>query len=274
MKLAYQTNAWGGVAGHPAGVTCVKDLYYFSADCATDDALAAIAKAGYDGFELFDGNLMAYADKQDEFRAMVARHGLTFVGVYTGGNFIFEEILAEELSKIRLSAELAAELGATHLVIGGGGVRASGIEEADYQRLGAGLEQVVAIADAVGMVASFHPHLGTCAETPEQIAKVFAHTTINFCPDTAHLQAAGGDPAELIRTYADRVKYVHLKDFDNGQFLPLGAGSQNLPEIMEVLHGMAFDGWIGVEADGYAGSADEAAATSRTYLERWQSKFA
>ena len=28
MKLAYQTNTWGGVVGHPAGVTSVKDLYY------------------------------------------------------------------------------------------------------------------------------------------------------------------------------------------------------------------------------------------------------
>jgi hypothetical protein len=25
MKLGYQTNTWGGVVGHPAGVTCVKD---------------------------------------------------------------------------------------------------------------------------------------------------------------------------------------------------------------------------------------------------------
>ena len=45
--------------------------------------------------------------------------------------------------------------------------------EADYQRLGEGLDKVVAVADRIGLIASFHPHLGTCAQTAEQIAKIF-----------------------------------------------------------------------------------------------------
>jgi inosose dehydratase len=30
MKLAYQTNTWGGVVGHPVGVTSIKDLFYLA----------------------------------------------------------------------------------------------------------------------------------------------------------------------------------------------------------------------------------------------------
>ena len=62
MKLAYQTNTWGGVFGHPAGVTSIKDLYYL-ANGSTEEALRDISSVGYAGFELFDGNLTAEISK-------------------------------------------------------------------------------------------------------------------------------------------------------------------------------------------------------------------
>ena len=125
MKLAYQTNTWGGVFGHPAGVTSVKDLLYL-ANGSTEEAMRDIAAAGYSGFELFEGNLVQYADREDELRGLMDELKLELVGVYSGANFIFPEILGEELHKIRRSAELAARFGATHFVVGGGAVRADG----------------------------------------------------------------------------------------------------------------------------------------------------
>lgn len=265
MKLAFQTNAWGGVVGHPAGVTCVKDLYYL-ANNETEAALEEIATAGYSGFELFDGNLMQYAGRQDALREQMQRLQLTFVGVYSGANFIFQDILEDELSKIETATRLAAEFGVEHLVVGGGAIRASGIREDDYCRLGEGLERVVAIGQRYGLVPSFHPHLGTIAQSPEQIAKIFQHTSINFCPDTAHLDAGGGRSADLIRTYADRVRYVHLKDLSDGQFVPLGQGTVDLAAIFTMLRANQYSGWIGVEQDGYAGDPIEGARASKAYL--------
>jgi inosose dehydratase len=266
MRLAYQTNTWGGVVGHPAGVTSVKDLYYLT-NGSTEEALEDIAAAGYTGFEIFDGNLMQYAGREDEFRQQLERLGLTFVGVYSGANFIFEEILEEELAKIESAAELAARLGAEHLVVGGGAVRTRGIHEEDYRRLGAGLERVVELAGRTGLVPSFHPHLGTMAVSPEQIAKVFEYTSINFCPDTAHLQAGGGDPLELIRAYSDRIRYVHLKDYQDGQFLPLGGGTQDLDGIVQALQELKYDGWILVELDSFDGPPIEGARISKAFLD-------
>ena len=264
-KLAYQTITWGGVVGHPAGVTSVKDLYYL-ANGSTEQALTDIAAAGYAGFELFDGNLMQYANREGELRDLMTRLKLELVAVYAGANFIYPEILEDELSKIEGAARFAARLGATHLVVGGGAVRASGIREADYRLLGAGLDCVVNLAAQVGLIASFHPHLGTCAITPEQIEKVFAQTSINFCPDTAHLEAGGNDNVALIRTYADRIKYVHLKDYDNGAFLPLGKGKQDLRGILQALRDIKYAGWITTELDAYAGHPKEAAQISRAFL--------
>ena len=267
MKLAYQTITWGGVVGHPAGVTSVKDLYYL-ANGSTEEALKDIAAAGYEGFELFDGNLMQFANREDELQALTKPLNLALVAVYAGANFIYPEILDDEIHKIEGAAKFAARLGATHLVVGGGAVRAAGVKEQDYQQLGAGLERVVALARQVGLVASYHPHLGTCGESPEQIAKVFQYTSINFCPDTAHQQAGGGNPAELIRIYGERIKYVHLKDLKDGNFLPLGQGQLDFPQILSALNDIHYDGWITVELDSYAGLPIEAARISKAFLEK------
>jgi len=265
MKLAYQTNTWGGVVGHPAGVTSVKDLYYLT-NGSTEEAFADIAAAGYAGVELFDGNLMQYAANEQVFRDLLSRRNLTLVGVYSGANFIYDDILDDELSKIQRVIDFAAKLNVEHLVVGGGAIRASGTREDDYGKLGAGLERVRELAERAGLTPSFHPHLGTIAQAPEQIAKVFAHTGINFCPDTAHLEAGGGDPAQLIRTYADRIKYVHLKDIKDGTFLPLGQGQQDLDGILAALREIGYDGWIGVELDAWA-SPIEGARISKAFLE-------
>ena len=84
MKFAYHTNTWGGVWGHPAGVTSIKDLFYLS-NGSTDEAAADIAAAGYKGLELFDGNLMGFADRKSDFHALLERYNLKLVAVYSGG---------------------------------------------------------------------------------------------------------------------------------------------------------------------------------------------
>jgi inosose dehydratase len=267
MRLAYHTITWGGVVGHPVGVTSIKDLFYL-ANGPTDRALREIAAAGYEGVELFDGNVVE-AHEAGTLRGLLEETGLSLVGVYSGANFIFPDVLEEELWRLERAAELAAEYGAEHFVVGGGAQKAAGNTDADYDLLAAGLDRVVELAERRGLRASYHPHLSTMAETPEQVDKVLSRSRIDFCPDTAHLAAAGGDPAALIRRYAGRIPCVHLKDLrpEPFAFLPLGAGTVDLPETLAALREIGYDGWITVELDSYDGDPREAAETSRRFLE-------
>jgi inosose dehydratase len=189
--------------------------------------------------------------------------------VYSGANFIFPDILDEELWRIERAAEAAAVLGAEHLVVGGGARRSGGTASSDYDRLGAALNDVVDIAARHGLVASYHPHLTTCVETREEVGRAFEATEIRFCPDTAHLALGGSDNPELIRTYADRIEYFHLKDFtsDPTGFVPLGAGELDIAGVVSALEDVGYDGWIMVEADGFAGDVLEAAKTSLRFLD-------
>lgn len=268
MKFAYHTNTWGGVWGHPAGVTSVKDLFYLS-NGSTDEAVADIAAAGYEGIELFDGNLMQFATRKDDFHALLERHKLKLVAVYSGGNYIFDDVLDDELWRVQQAAALAAEFGAEHLVVGGGALRAGGPRDEDYKTLARTLDRVADVAEGHGLTAHFHPHLGTIAEAPELIARVLDRSRLQFCPDTAHLAAGGGDPVALIRQYADRISYVHLKDWraDPFAFLPLGHGELDFAGMMQALKEASFDGWITVELDSYEGAPGEGAAISRKYLD-------
>jgi inosose dehydratase len=266
MKLAYQTNTWGGVVGDPGGVTSIKDLYYL-ANGSTEDALRDIAESGYAGFELFDGNLMQYQDQLDQLKTLMRDTQLAMVGVYCGANFIYRDVLDEELDKIARVARVAAKCNATFLVVGGGAVRTRGIQETDYPRLGDALNSVVAIAEQEGLVATYHPHLGTCVESPDQLARLLPHTRIGLCPDTAHVQAGGGNPLDVIRRYADRVNYVHLKDIKQRQFVPLGEGEQDYRAILDALTASAYDGWITVELDAHP-DPKRAAAASKAFLDQ------
>jgi inosose dehydratase len=269
LKLSYHTITWGGVVGHPVGVTSVKDLFYL-ANGATEPALRDVAAAGYAGVELFDGNLIEYEHRPGDLRQLLGEIGLQLVAVYSGANFIFGEILEEELWRIRRAAALAAELDAEQLVVGGGAKRSTATTDDDYSRLADALDRVAAIAEEHGLRASYHPHLSTIVETPEQLERVMRRSRIDFCPDTAHLAAAGGDPAELIRRYADRISYVHLKDFtaDPFAFLPLGQGELDVAAIVAELADAGYDGWITVELDAYDGAPGDAARASREHLER------
>jgi len=269
MRLGYHSITWGGVVGDATGVTSVKDLYY-RANGSMSQALTDIAAAGYEGTEMFDGNVAAYAHEPDQLRELLAAAGLELVSVYTGANFIYADILADEMYRVERAAELAATFGAARLVVGGGARRATGTLDQDYDRLSEALDRVTDIAQAHGLQAGYHPHLSTIVESPTELERLLPRTRIGFCPDTAHLAAGGGDPAELIRRYADRINHVHLKDLttDPLEFLPLGAGVLDFPEILRAVQESGYDSWLMVELDAYAGEPREAAETSRAYLDK------
>jgi inosose dehydratase len=269
MRLGYHTITWGGVVGDATGVTSVKDLYY-RANGSMEQAVGDIAAVGYEGVEMFDGNVAAYADEPARLCDLLDSAGLELVSVYTGANFVYAEVLPDEVYRIERAAELAATFGAGRLVVGGGARRAAGTPPEDYDRLAAALDRVTDIAERHGLSASYHPHLSTIVESPDEIERLMSRTRIGFCPDTAHLAAGGGDPAALIRRYPDRIRHVHLKDLrpEPFSFLPLGAGVLDFPDILRALRDARYDSWLIVELDAYEGDPREAAESSRAYLDK------
>ncbi|MEY4989159.1 MAG: hypothetical protein RI933_792 [Actinomycetota bacterium] len=269
MKFGYQTITWGGVVGHPGGVTSVKDLYYLT-NGDTKAAIRDIAEVGFQGVEVFDGNLAEFADKAEELLSTLAVNQIELVSVYTGANFIYDEILDDELYKIEQAASLAKKFGASRLVLGGGAKRPTGHKVDDFKKVGRGLDMAADIAREKGLESSYHPHLGTISETLEGFHQIMDSCAIGFCPDTAHLTASGIDPVAAIDRYGERLKHVHLKDFSKktGNFTPLGEGDIEFKAIIEAIKRTKYDSWLMVELDSYDGHPKQAAEISKRYLEQ------
>lgn len=133
-----------------------------------------------------------------------------------------------------------------------------------------------------GIDAALHNHLGSPVESHEQL-----ETFLKRCPeaklvlDTAHLAAADGDPAAIVRKYADRLAVVHLKDWlvtspeigldrwtQRGRFCELGAGNIGLDNlaVMKALVEVGYDGWVFIEHDTHLQDPLTDLAISREYL--------
>jgi len=142
------------------------------------------------------------------------------------------------------------------------------------------------IAKQFDVETNVHPHVDTYLMYEDEIDFVMQNTDpdlIHFTPDTAHLAAAGANPVEVIRRYADRVNFTHLKDYRLGDqiasegwvdsgvpimdcFRELGAGTVDFPEIFNVLDKAGYTGHLCVELDRSPSTNMESAKKNFEYI--------
>jgi inosose dehydratase len=104
---------------------------------------------------------------------------------------------------------------------------------------------------------------------------------VHLLLDTAHSLAGGGNPAEAVAKYHERILLMHLKDtvdisMDTRgakypfQFVELGRGRVDLPAVFTALEKVKYRGWAVVELDKVTDkstTAKQSAEISRKYLE-------
>jgi inosose dehydratase len=139
----------------------------------------------------------------------------------------------------------------------------------DYERLAEGLDKAAALAKARGLSAHYHPHLSTIVEGPTEVDRIFSLSSIGFCPDTAHLAAAGGDVPAMIRKHRARISYVHLKGLrrEPFAFTPLDEGDLDNAAVIRALAETNYSGWIAAELDAWPDPAS-GAARSLAFMKR------
>jgi inosose dehydratase len=141
----------------------------------------------------------------------------------------------------------------------------------EWDRLISGVNKLGKVAKDMGITLTFHHHLGTVVQTPEEIDRLMQNTDpeyFNLLFDSGHLAFMGYDYAAVLEKYIDRVKHVHLKDIrpdvirkvkENhlsflegvrlGQFTVPGDGTLDFDPIFKLLEEHNYEGWIIVEAE-------------------------
>jgi inosose dehydratase len=261
------------------------------------EVLDGIARAGYAATEL--GPIGYLPEDPARLAGELAARGLR-----VAGSFVFEPLhdparLPEIAAVTRRTCRLIAGAGGRFLVVidlvsperaatAGRPEAAPRLAAPARRALVEGIGEVARIArEEFGLLPVLHPHAGTYVELADEIEDVmaaFARDELGLCLDTGHAALAGLDPVATYRRWADRVRYLHLKDVDPrvrergldfwraveaGVFCPVGAGVVDFAALAEALREHEFAGPATVEQDR-RGPGDPVAdlRASRAYLER------
>ena len=142
------------------------------------------------------------------------------------------------------------------------------LDDEGWATMLANLDRITDRAEARGVIACVHPHVGTMVETGEETERVLAGSRVGLCVDTGHLLVGGADPVALTARHPDRVVHVHLKDVDGslaakvidgslsfgdavhaGMFRPLGEGDVDIAAMVRTLEASGYEGWYVLEQD-------------------------
>jgi inosose dehydratase len=266
--------------------------------------LDEMAECGYEGTELGPWSYLP-TDPAALRRELDARK-LALVAAFCPVTLHDRDRRPASLRTARETIDLLAAAGATVLVLADAGDErraaiagrvpadgSSGFSHGEWRRFSDGVNDIARRARERGLITAFHPHAATYVERPEEIARLMRDTDpslVGLCLDTGHVAYGGGDPAEIARAHARRVRHVHLKDMrrdvradalarhlDFRQavgmdvFAPLGEGSLDLRGTLNALRAAGYAGWLIVEQDVRLGVSQRAAPRrdarhSRRYL--------
>jgi inosose dehydratase len=206
--------------------------------------------------------------------------GLRLSSLYVNPHWIEPRIWPVELDMIRAVARFIRGCGG-RVIVGGGGppARVGRHTPDDYRAFAHALAVAGKETAAIGVELVYHPHLDCFVESREELDRLMPlleGAEVSLCLDPAHLQATGGDPVDALKTYIERVRHVHLKDWDGDPraqgrarygFKTLGEGAVDLAGLVEVLLDSKYAGDVIIEIDALDVPAAESCRVARAYLE-------
>lgn len=243
----------------------------------TEELLRTMAEAGYAGAELGPPGFFGRPERAAEaFRAS----GLAAVGAYVPLNTQQPgAVLDRDLARMELTLGEIEAVDPAALVIladeGDPGLiarprkdRSQMLDRDGWARLITVVSEAAKRARDRGLEVSFHPHVATYVELPDEIERLLNDTDLSITYDIGHVVLAGGDGIALYERWRERINHVHIKDVrpevleaaraagddDFAGWFPractrLGEGESRLDEFAVALRAAGYDRWVVVEQD-------------------------
>jgi inosose dehydratase len=257
-----------------------------------EPALETIAALHYQGAQLLGWVADDYAgSKQAELREKLQALHITPVALSCWGVTLDPANLGPASSKFAAYAQFFPALKGLYLQVTDGGHPNQTYSPDQIKALGTRINELGKIARDSGLQLGYHPHFGTLGETHQGLTQVLEATNpsyVKLIADVAHLSLGGTDPADVIRTYRDRLLFLHFKDVRKDiaklaatnrdqvssakyHFCEIGTGAVDFAAILAAMQDIRFAGWVIVELDAYEpppGGPAEAARTNAAALEK------
>lgn len=253
-------------------VGCQTFTWEMLGDCfagGPDDLLRAIAAGGYTGIEITDTMIGRYAGKPAAFADALNAAGLTLVSFAFGSKsgFTVKEEIAADLDTARRWIDFAAAFPGALVSMGSATVVSEG-PRADKFAIAADIyNRAGEIGRQAGVGVAVHPssHHNTLLFDRVDYDAIFTRldpTDVGWVPDTGHMLRGHADMLDTLRTYRERIRYLHLKDVDAaGTWAMLGKGVCDTPAVIDIVRvAPNFTGWLVLEEESDFAAADPAAA--------------
>jgi inosose dehydratase len=270
-----------GIAGAPVSFG-VFELTSDAPLADPDEILAALHDAGYDGVDL---GPVGWMGEGDALRRRLQRHDLALAGGWVDLPFSDDDAFAAALPTLEAAlavfvdavavdptrpplptlADSGSEARRAHP--GGRGDGLS-LDAEDWDRFARNVDIASARVRAAGLEPTFHHHVCTYVETPDEIDALLTHADVGLTLDTGHVILGGGDPVTGLERWGARINHVHLKDarlsvldeivrdgagsravWERRTFVRLGQGDVDLDGFMSALINSGYSGWLVVEQD-------------------------
>ena len=246
-------------------------------------ALDVISSRGFKGVQLLGWVSDEYGDKRFAvLQSLLKKLKLEPVALSCHGVKLHPGEKSPDLEKMRGYVEFFKGLGGHYLQVTDGGRPNVNYAATDIWDLGQHMNQLGMIAADAGLTLGYHPHFGTIGESRQGLGRVLDAT------DPERVKLGGSDPAEVIRTYRDRLLFFHFKDVRKDvwelaqkdrnlvrhapcHFSEVGAGTVKFEPIISAIQAAKFEGWIIVELDPckeLAGGPDGAAERNQAAMRK------
>lgn len=253
-------------------------------------ALDEISELGFTGFETFASIVDDFdGARSEDFQRLIRQRNLQLVALYGGGDMHKPESFEEVLSRNVRIARFLHRNGADRLVLGPGRRPEGGPTQEDLLALVHCANEIGRQTREMGVLACLHPHVNTVVETIPEIdfvVDLLDPRYVAIAADAAHFSKGNptvpGAEIDVLRRHIERIKYVHLKDWDptlppeaTGEggtaiirdFTELGQGQIDLRGCIAVLQDNHYDGWATVELDYTRQTPYESVRLSIQFLE-------
>ncbi len=255
LKVGCQTFTWEMLGDRFAG--------------GPDDLLEAIADGGYAGIEITDTMIGRYAGKPAEFATALKNAGLTLVSFAFGSKsgFTLTENIGTDLDAARRWIDFAAAFPGALVSIGSATVVSDGPRDDKFAIAAEFYNKAGELGRKACVDIAVHPssHHNTLLFDRTDYDRIFGlldPSLVGWVPDTGHLLRGHRDVLDTLRTYSDRIRYIHLKDVDaQGTWAMLGRGVCDTPAVIKIASAAPrFNGWLVLEEESDTAAADPAAA--------------
>ena len=255
------------------------DMPELGGEIPFEQCIAEIHEAGFIGTAVGS----KYPKDPDVLKQALAPHNLQISSQWFSSFFTTEQKEGTTVEAFKSHMAFLKEMGANIIVISEQGGSIQGqmdtpvfeskpiLDDKGWNKLARGLETIGTLALQNGMKIAYHHHMGTVVQSREEIDKLMAISdpkSVFLLADTGHMFYAGGNPADLLSSYQDRIVHIHLKDIrapileevkhnhlsflqgvKAGVFTVPGDGTIDFQPIFDIIGQSDYEGWLIIEAE-------------------------